>query len=149
MQEPQQHCFESQTLRTNPASAPARTRQDFPVQPYPHVTQNQCQGDEEKSYPGIARASLDASFVQLPITRLDAEPLSVGVGYPARRSRLDSPKCVDPRVTSLLLPRSAVVAAKHADRHGRFFLSRDQRVLTPAAAFPNLKRADSFGRLAV
>src|SRR5579862_2434320 len=107
MQEPQQHRFESQALQANLATAPARSRQNLPVEPYPHVAQDQCQGNEEKPHLGVACTGLDACLVQLPITRLDAETLPIGVGHPACRTRLDSPIRINPSVTSMLLPRSA------------------------------------------
>src|SRR5437667_6773082 len=100
MQEPQQHCLEAQTLQAKPATASARTRQNLPVQPHPHIAQDKSQGHEEEPHPGIARAGLDACLVQLPIARLDAESLSIGVRHPTPRTRLDSPVRIDPSVSA-------------------------------------------------
>src|SRR5262245_44141413 len=136
MQQPEQHRFESQALRTKQAPTTTWARQKFPMVPHPHVTQNQGQGNKEKPHLGIARTGPDARLTQLPITRLNAETLAIRVGHPAPRSRLEPPVGIDPGVTPVLLPRSTVVAAIHTDRHRGFFLARDQRVFTPTAAFP-------------
>jgi len=77
MQQPNQHPFETQTLRTQQSSAAARRRQFLPVEPNPHVPQYQRQGDKEKPHHWTTRTGLDPRLVQLSIARLDAEELTV------------------------------------------------------------------------
>src|SRR2546430_17735028 len=123
MQQPEQQRLEPQTLQTKQASATARTRQAFPMEPNPHVAQNQCQGDEEKSHHRVARAGFDACLVQLAVTGLDAEAGAIRVFHPTGRAWLDSPVGIDPGKTSAVFPFAATVATMQPDRDGSCFIA--------------------------
>src|ERR1017187_4851624 len=149
MQQPQQHRFETHSLRSQKASSTPRRRQAFPMEPNPYIAQDQRQGDEEELHRRIARTRLDARLVQLPITRFDAEATSIGIFYPFCRTRLEAPVGVNPSVAAAPFPFAPVVAAVHADRHGRLGFAGPQRVLVPTTYFPLLKRADARERLSL
>src|SRR5437899_94489 len=150
MQKPDQQGFETQPLQVKPARSAARTGENLPVIPDPHIAQNQRDGDKQKTQQRIARAGADAGLVHLPIAGFDAKARAVGVGQPAQAEGLKSPVGIHPGKTAVAFPLPAIVAAIHTDRHRGPALPTGgprQGMLAPTPFFPDLKGANAAGSL--
>ena len=108
------------------------------MKPYPDVSQNHRQGEEEQTQQGTPAACPNAAFVHLAVTGFDPEPGSIRFANPTGASGLTAPKRIHERTSSVPAPLAGKVAARHADPHrGRLPILRGlvcfQRVGRPAA----------------
>ena len=124
------------------------------MKPYPDVSQNHRQGEEEQTQQGTPGACPNAALVHLAITGFDPEPSSIRFANPTGAAGLKAPKRIHERASAVPAPLAGEVAARHADLdRGRLPVLRGfgclQRVGRPAALLPRRQRTGARSRFAV
>jgi hypothetical protein len=90
-QQPQQQASKPQRLQTQLLGPPPRHRDDFGMQPDPHIAQDQGHADEQQPQDRVTATSADARLMYLPIGRLNAKSSPIGSANPGARSQGSNP----------------------------------------------------------
>ncbi len=89
------------------------------MKPYPDVSQDHRQGEEEQTQQGTAAACANAAFVHLTITGFDPEPGSISFANPTGAAGMKAPKRIHKRASAVPAPLAGEVATRNLARHSR------------------------------
>src|SRR6476646_7264568 len=143
-----QQRFQRQKLQTQQTTPTTLARQHRPVQPHPHVTQQQRYRHQEQTNPRIPRTRPRTALVHLTVARLDAKTLTIQVAHLTRMIRTPAPIGVHQPLAAFLATPTRPVATGNADAHrGRSAPRRMQPIRAQTATPPTGEPPRSSGPL--
>ena len=109
--QPHQHLTKTQLSQVQPPTATPTMRQHLPMQPHPHVPQDQRYSYLQQTQQRIPRTRPNPCLVHLTVTRLDGKPTPVRLLHPRIRRRTQRPsEGIHQRLTTMTATLATTVA---------------------------------------